>query len=1341
MSTTNEVRNLEGFLIMRKQLVISLVVGLAFSSTSRSSAGSTNEYEKSFRNLSVSVPPLKQAPTLDGTINPDEWAGAGMAPRLVMFEREERLTDFQGKYYYGYTDDALWVAWQIQRPKDALAPKAIVTKPDTGFWRTDDSIEFMLNCTPGGKDRTRGRDFYLCWNALGTKYDRREALTAQQSADLAWTGDWQAVSRKDSPIGWEGEARIPLAILEGAEKPAAGGRWRFQFCENRSTPEPIVALAGFQDNWFWSRDFPHFLFTGKEGVFVRVLDSGAMADAGKGGVVLELVNPGSAARTVVPTLRFHQRKATALSPVSYLRAFDQSRDRPEDIAGTGKVALFLPDDKVSNDLLNESYTLVKELKEPVTLAPGERKTIDCTIPKAAGDFVVIYDVRYADGQAPQGERAFIAGAALPFLIPEPLAIVTRNFLLLNHSIEVRADLRYVDGWDTKSTITAKFLAGNKALFEQQWTGEQARSRLEFDLPVKGVVPGKYDLLLTATDASGKKLGERREPITIPSTPEWFAKPVGLSPMIPPPWKPIAVKGTTLSFLMGDYELKDSVLPSAIRVQSVFDDKREPVLRGPVRLHGVVDGKPVEWKGDVKIGEKKAESVQASSTARAGNVSVTAASEFEFDGMEKITLSIAPAEGQPSITRFTLSIPLAKGFADLYRPNRATIHPDKVNVIAGSIPAEGVAFDWRPNVWLGNTRRGVEWFAENMRGWRVSGEFTKQAIEVENGPDGVTLHVHFIRMPDAKPLVLAKPREIVFGLTFTPTRDLNRKAVRHGLGYYFIEGAKGHAEKLPGEIANGMNTVEVWNHYALQGWPDQTPERSAELKKMDDNLQKRGIKVTPYSGWFISRKAEVYPTYGAEMLVEPPIDAGCGCDMACWNSPLTEAYLWQLRKASIESGYDGFRMDAGFSVAPCASLKHRGHGSVCGWLDDFGNLQPSVGIFAAREAAKRAYRMYHGKDITEDGLCLHHIHGGSRFTPIMSFWDAAVSAEGAERTAKVMTDFDLSYWRSAIMEDRSGLQLIYWPKTDTLGCDSRHGVAALHRLTIRGGSLVSLKEASYSRSARPIGPHWLAEDWVQWLDKGTEFFGYWENSQFLQTGNPEVYGSFHVRRGEKILLALLNRNLAPIEQTVRLDLKALGFKGDVHALDAVLKEPIAIKDGALTLDFTAESFRLVKIAAKPFEVIVPKKTGESLVPELDPAKWPAQGVPAGWSVDGDASAFAVANGEIVVTGKADKPVHLRRSLKIEAGKSYLLEAEVRIDADEGTYLGPMAEQHRFGIVFGGSYFPLRTLGSELLPGRYQTFKLYYTAPKVEPSAALRMWLNGNGRAFIRNLGVYEVDRVP
>jgi hypothetical protein len=194
----------------------------------------------------VSVPKLAKAPTLDGTVDPAEWAGAGMAPRLNGFEREDRLMDETQRFYWGYTDDALWLAWQIQRPKDAVAPKAVITQPDKSFWRTDDAIEFMLNPRAHSKLRKSGRDFYMVWNAIGTKYDRRENFESEVTDGIRWNGAWETKSRTVPDFGWEGEVRFPLAMLEGHEKPGPGVYWIYQLCENRATPEPLVATAGYQ---------------------------------------------------------------------------------------------------------------------------------------------------------------------------------------------------------------------------------------------------------------------------------------------------------------------------------------------------------------------------------------------------------------------------------------------------------------------------------------------------------------------------------------------------------------------------------------------------------------------------------------------------------------------------------------------------------------------------------------------------------------------------------------------------------------------------------------------------------------------------------------------------------------------------------------------------------------------------------------------------------------------------------------------------------------------------------------------------------------------------------------
>jgi hypothetical protein len=456
--------------------------------------------------------------------------------------------------------------------------------------------------------------------------------------------------------------------------------------------------------------------------------------------------------------------------------------------------------------------------------------------------------------------------------------------------------------------------------------------------------------------------------------------------------------------------------------------------------------------------------------------------------------------------------------------------------------------------------------------------------------------------------------------------------------------------------------------------------------------------------------------------------------------VTDAYLHQMRKASRETGYDGFRMDAGFGVNQCSSLKHRGYGSMCGWKDDAGNLQPSVPIFAAREAAKRAYRMFHSDDITPDGYCISAIYGNTRFAAMLSFMDAGLSSEGAEMAAHSSKEFDISFWRANLMEDRYGLQLIYGPKAERLGRDTRLGLGAIHRLTPRGaGQFVEWHEAGYGRAAGPGIMVAQAEDWVQWLAPGTEFYGYWENAKWLQTGHPQLYGSFHVRRGDKALLALFNHDTNAVERTVRLDLKAFGFAGDAHALDAVLNEPVELKDGAMTLHVLPESFRLIKIAAKPFGVVEPKKIGDNLIADLDPSKWPAQGVPTGWNAGDSVAAFSAANNEIVIRGKAGTMAVLGRSLTLSPDKHYMIEVEARVDADEGPHLGPEAEPHTFAVHFGGFYHPKRTLSSESVPGRYETLKIHWSTPKNDGTATVRLQLNGNGKVYIRRIGVYEVDR--
>ncbi|MFZ4696012.1 MAG: hypothetical protein ACOYMV_12880, partial [Verrucomicrobiia bacterium] len=125
-----------------------LVLALGLAATT----ACADEPEKTFRNLTVSVPKLKKAPVIDGTVDAAEWKDAAMAPRLILWrdtEGDDRLTDEEKRVYWAYTDEGIYFAFQFQRPDNALEPVATVTQRDGQFWKKDDAIEVHFVNVPG----------------------------------------------------------------------------------------------------------------------------------------------------------------------------------------------------------------------------------------------------------------------------------------------------------------------------------------------------------------------------------------------------------------------------------------------------------------------------------------------------------------------------------------------------------------------------------------------------------------------------------------------------------------------------------------------------------------------------------------------------------------------------------------------------------------------------------------------------------------------------------------------------------------------------------------------------------------------------------------------------------------------------------------------------------------------------------------------------------------------------------------------------------------------------------------------------------------------------------------
>ncbi len=1300
---------------------------------------------ETFRNLTVSVPKLKVAPKIDGKVDPEEWKDAAMAPRFVVLDDgngNDRLTLEQKKIYWGYTDDAFYMAFQIQRP-DGLPPAASLTQRDASFWHVDDDIEFHLNNIPSRNDRPVAwcRDYYFCWNALGTQFDRLGYINGRATGDKTWNPDWQISCRVVPGYGWEGEARWPFSIFasNNVPVPKSGDIWYCDVVENTATPSAYLAATAFSTQWSSQRDFQSLIFRDANEVFARVLDVGCMREESKQGIKLEVVNPGTAAQKVNVVVKLYKQKSDAATRISYLRAFDQSRDRPEDLAGRGKAPLFLSDDKVAESILTENYDLKKEFKQELSLAGNERKLVDMAPASEPGTYVVMYDV--SQGADPKS-RKIIAGAALPFVVPKIIDVKTTSYVLTDQSVQVRADLEYIPGWKGQGTVQAQVKeagAAGKTVFDKTWNEKKFDNLLKFDVGVTGWTPGDYRLQIVTRDVTGKELAQRTVPIQIPAIPQWFTEKVGLTPVIPEPYKPIKVDQTggsqKLSFLMGEYDMKDSVFADHVRVQSIHEAERKDLLRGPIQLKARINGQEMVLGGGVKVQKAAPEAVECNATSQTAGLAVSMTGAFEFDGMEKVTLKVGPAQtGGVSVEGLWLEIPMSKEYSELiFGFGELTGGPVSMNqgMAPWTIPEGGIKVPFRTILSVGNEERRMVWFAENFKGWKLDGQGAKECIELSKNAEGAaTLKVNLIKV--AGGFKLEKEREIIFGLMFTPARSLYPKPIHHGApgkGDAIVVDAK-ECDETSAEhwyFYSYMKTTPPVGPQDFQGWPEFKEENTfPSAIKTRDLAHSAGVKVLPYTGWFLHRKAAVYPMFGGEMVSGPLVDGGCGADVCCWNTPVQDVFVSLLKDRILDAKIDGFRFDAGYvDVFPCNNLKHHGYGSTCGWIDDDGNLQSSVPIFAARKVAERTFRIFHG-GVRDDGLCTEG-RVPAKIPPVWSFFDAGLTSEGMDTKIKTMKDLPLEYYRANQMGDAYGMPLVYMPKCEWTGVNSRLGISFIHNNPPRGGGGMVGWEVSYSRSAMAVVGLWkLVGHWANWPDPKTEFWGYWKNAKYLESSDPDLKASFYVRRGERVLLGVMNLARKPMDGSVKMKLADLGFT-QAYAQDAFTGEDLPLNQGELKLDFLPEGYRLVKItSAKPADGL-PQKIGENLLPEADPAKWPATGLPPGWS-----GTVRVENGNLVLIPGAT----LGKGLTLDKEKRYVLEMEARVECDDGVYLGESPLSDGFFVTLQGARRWSRSMGSQMLPGKYETLRLIVDQPTG--AAGVSMTLNGKGKVLIRKIGLYAIQ---
>ena len=165
------------------------------------------------------VPLMKQAPTIDGNIDPVEWASAAGIDGFVQ-QTDLKLEPRRVKCFVGATETTIYVAIQSQLPDEGQ----LLTRTNADSLKAvyDDSLEVYVCPTPDSSDKV---DYQFLANSRA-KADTTSISAARPRKTPSWKGDYkQANGLHDG--WWHFEFAIPLdrwaRWRKAARPPTASG--------------------------------------------------------------------------------------------------------------------------------------------------------------------------------------------------------------------------------------------------------------------------------------------------------------------------------------------------------------------------------------------------------------------------------------------------------------------------------------------------------------------------------------------------------------------------------------------------------------------------------------------------------------------------------------------------------------------------------------------------------------------------------------------------------------------------------------------------------------------------------------------------------------------------------------------------------------------------------------------------------------------------------------------------------------------------------------------------------------------------------------------------------------
>lgn len=631
--------------------------------------------------------------------------------------------------------------------------------------------------------------------------------------------------------------------------------------------------------------------------------------------------------------------------------------------------------------------------------------------------------------------------------------------------------------------------------------------------------------LTNRDTPGKKEDASQPPEQILAAQEktierlneakrfsWWNNPLGNWDAPVPPHTEMRYQDTVILTTTGRVEFGGNGLIRQIHRGG------EDLLAAPMRIAASVAGKYLSWTLRDKPGFLKRTPVEAKlhGEMTSQHLEVSALTHVEYDGMARIELFIRP-KGKPKVHRLALEIP--------FRPEHAPLLWTMANDCRSSWkavlfePREGLLWDSRscaagqsraagsfmPQYVVGDSFRGLCWFADNDQGWVPDDDVP--ATEVERRGKELILRYNFI----GKPFEFASPRKIVFGLLGLPARPFvpEWRLVRR------------HLEESFGPYSSDK---EMWCYSPPfpKDW-DQARER---IEKHYDGIQNFFIP------WHDSHSWPTIP--GNDEKVFSYLQQECGDGM--WTRTLIDykCHLWNeyVRRMPLKFAGTYFDTPGPFSSS---NLSNETAYRIPEGQPAAGKIQPGFSLFGQREYTKRVRAIFAGHGRKQPWLVMHATHG--LVVPCSGFLDSYL--DGVDYTTPASRDFmhawQLPHMRVLDVPHLYGLPIGWAGQHNPWeGCPGGNadrcmgGHCMLHDIWgVRGigSSGGDLKEI--------LGP------------EETRFLPYWNNRGYLSLeGGPDVSevraSLWHLPSKRKVLMVIANYRREKVRVKAQLHAANLGL---------------------------------------------------------------------------------------------------------------------------------------------------------------------------------------------------------